>query len=462
MTRKLLFMNEKIEPKILLRNLKSRNSSLLADKNSKCLNHEQLSEISSRLSCSSMSQKENESNTSRPNSCFLFENQTSISRNSSSNLNETLIRSNSSLKNVNRIVTSFDELCELKPGSRIPIDIQNPNSQNQFVSNIPNNINKTNSNNRETSFRSMKNFNNLLSYTDHNLNDTESTINFSKLLINANKNKSEISYKMNLTTSNDEELPTPVNNSNGTSTNTINRKYFSFLTTNKLFSSSLSINEPKLRVHNNQLIDENDLKQRRMSNTQKEEILDGLSTSPSTSSTSTTNSDSGCGCSIARSSILSNLDQNDAHIEPLTLPISSNFEYSSSRSSPLSSHKIESDSSSDFNTNSDQFNVGKCKKVLTILFDYVSNGFKVKKNDIVKIIRDYDENLYLVAVISNGAIGFIPKEYTVDLEEIKQRVAQNQNAFLGQEKLIKNCSNFSFNSRFNSIEKNFNFKLTKL
>jgi hypothetical protein len=153
-------------------------------------------------------------------------------------------------------------------------------------------------------------------------------------------------------------------------------------------------------------------------------------------------------------------------MDGLTVPISSNFEYSSSHSSPTNSHKLESDSSSESNSNPVQFNNEKRKKVLTILFDYVSNGFQVKKNETVKVIRDYDENLYLVASTSNGAIGFIPKEYTVDLEEIKHRVAQNQNSFLQQERQMKSFSNLSLNSRFksieNSIKNSFNLKLTKL
>ena len=465
MTRKLLFMNEKIEPKPLLRNLKAKNSSL-ADKETNCLFNEQANKFS-RLSFSSISQKENDSNgNSRPNSCFLYENKSSLSRHPSSNLNEI------SIQKIHRIVTSFDELCDESPGSRNPIDIQHSNNQNQSFSNFPNNthkykINSNVSTNRETSFGSINNFNNFLSYNEHNPNEIESTINFSKLLINANRNKNEISSKVNLSQLNDEEMSNPVNNS------TINRKYFSFLTTNKLFSSSLNINEPKLRVHNNQLIDENDSKQQRMSaNPKKEEVINvvaGLSSSPSSSSTSASNSDSGCGCSIARSSILSNLDllnHNEPHMDLLTVPISSNFEYSSSHSSPSTSPKLESDSSSELNITSVQFNEEKRKKVLTILFDYVSNGFQVKKNDTVKVIRDYDENLYLVAAISNGSIGFIPKEYTVDLDEIKHRVVQNQNAFLGHEKQMQPLSNFSFNSRFKSIENNiknsFNFKLTKL
>lgn len=50
----------------------------------------------------------------------------------------------------------------------------------------------------------------------------------------------------------------------------------------------------------------------------------------------------------------------------------------------------------------------------------------VRKGEQVKVIRDYDESYYLVAAISTGRIGFIPKDYTVDLKEIRNRVKQQQ------------------------------------
>ena len=502
-----------------------------------------------------------------------------------------------------KIVTSFDELCKLKARSRTPIDIQQLNNQ-QIASNFNSsssktslntqqhnhrksstNFNASNTSNRESSLLNSSSNSGCFNYLNNSHNSiataSQATINFSQLI-----NKSDT--KLNKT-----ELKPIIKNSPISSASEVasNRKYFSFLTNNKLFSSSFNINEPKLRIHNNQLIDENDFQPTSNSNehlnlgrfSEKEnanlETIFGLSSS---SSSSGANSDSGCGCSIARSSILSNLDQNEAKTSPETnsdliakaksLRLSeqwSNLESSSSSSSSSASaspttcsptsnpdrnilqkttnnelaNKVELIceqvlSHAKLNKKNDSYNnvsvsemikqnsseltkstatnrhstigieqiisnIGSNTKhknaeldwlqrrsnldlsknfssqtslkaaakarVLTVLFDYESNkpsvnnansaGFSVKKGETVKVIRDYDEKFYLVAT-QEGKIGFIPKDYTVDLKELKLRLKQN----LKENKYMSN-SNFNLNSDLsisNSYNQIFNLKLTQL
>ncbi|RNA27153.1 hypothetical protein BpHYR1_028974 [Brachionus plicatilis] len=73
-------------------------------------------------------------------------------------------------------------------------------------------------------------------------------------------------------------------------------------------------------------------------------------------------------------------------------------------------------------------------KILTVLFDYESRGkeilgnkvvFSVKKGQLVKVLRDYDKDFHLVAKCTDNSIGFLPKDYTVDLVEVKNKVLKN-------------------------------------
>ena len=482
MTRKLSYINDEIEQKNLLRNLKSKIFSEKAIKSSRSA--QQTNEYSSLAHIENKSNSFNMRPDKQRRQSFAELNQTLTKSAPSSNLeaNQKLAR---------KIVTSFDELCELKARCRTPIDIQHTSSQSQPFSCPPNNKCKANRNSfssftREVNFGSIGHIGNFLSGGETSSNDNDSTINFSKLITNANRHKHDVTSTRNSTLLHDEsETNISHADNHNNNNNTLNRKYFSFLTTNKLFSSSLSINEPKLRIHKNQLVDENDLKQKSHleSSIAKEKTLQTVTHVMSTSS-SASNSDSGCGCSIARSSILSNsdlLNQNEMSGDTLTVPILSNFEFTSSSCSPSNSDKLESlsnfesvnlsaNKTSDNTLKKDsEFNVKTIskpsddrKKVLTILFDYASNGFQVRKMDNVKVIRDYDENLYLVACMSNGNIGFVPKEYTVDLTELKERINQN---FLIQQKTQSTLLSSSFKNCL-SNEQNFtncvNLKLTQL
>ena len=89
----------------------------------------------------------------------------------------------------------------------------------------------------------------------------------------------------------------------------------------------------------------------------------------------------------------------------------------------------------------------KNTKLLTILFDYVdsnnfnSTRFSVSKGESVYLIRELNEKFYLVLKANTGTLGYIPKDYTIDLKEIKRKLKNN---------LKKQAT------------KNFNTKLTQL
>jgi hypothetical protein len=118
-------------------------------------------------------------------------------------------------------------------------------------------------------------------------------------------------------------------------------------------------------------------------------------------------------------------------------------------------------------------------KILTIIFDYQepvmsssnlknNKKFNVLKGQNVKVICDYDENYYLVAKMrdtnnneneefnSHNQIGFIPKEYTIDLNEIKQKALQ-----MNSSNYFSNRHSLSCQNRINNMKK-LNLKLTKL
>ena len=71
-------------------------------------------------------------------------------------------------------------------------------------------------------------------------------------------------------------------------------------------------------------------------------------------------------------------------------------------------------------------------RYLTVIFDYESaaaspNGarFSATKGETVKVLRDYDEMYFLVACCATNKIGFIPKDHTIDMHEITQRLGSN-------------------------------------
>jgi hypothetical protein len=66
-------------------------------------------------------------------------------------------------------------------------------------------------------------------------------------------------------------------------------------------------------------------------------------------------------------------------------------------------------------------------KQLTILFDYCNNNtdFYVKQGEIVNLIRDLNDKFYVVSKIIDGKLGTVPKDYTIDMKEIKYKVKLN-------------------------------------
>ncbi len=85
------------------------------------------------------------------------------------------------------------------------------------------------------------------------------------------------------------------------------------------------------------------------------------------------------------------------------------------------------------NSTQQQHNIKRKKntKVLTILFDYEdlknfnSAKFSVSKGESVYLIREFNEKYYLVLKVNNGTLGYIPKDYTIDLKEIKRKLKYN-------------------------------------
>lgn len=121
-------------------------------------------------------------------------------------------------------------------------------------------------------------------------------------------------------------------------------------------------------------------------------------------------------------------------------------------------------------------------KILTVLFDYESKGkeilgnkvvFSVKKGDLVKVLRDYDKDFHLVAKCSDNSIGFLPKDYTVDLVEVKNKVIKNSlmvatasavqstNCLSKSKRNSIGCNNNNMNRNYENSN-NPLFKLTKL
>ncbi len=70
--------------------------------------------------------------------------------------------------------------------------------------------------------------------------------------------------------------------------------------------------------------------------------------------------------------------------------------------------------------------LAKDQRALTVLFDYESKNFSLRKGEVVKVLRDYDSEYFLVAKTEkNAAIGFVPKDFTIDFVELEKRVQKN-------------------------------------
>ena len=92
--------------------------------------------------------------------------------------------------------------------------------------------------------------------------------------------------------------------------------------------------------------------------------------------------------------------------------------------------------------NQQQVKPKKRTKILTILFDFEDNNnlnskkFSVSRGETVFLIREFNEKYYLVLKVNNGTLGYIPKDYTIDLKEIKRKLKkqslQNFNTKLTQ------------------------------
>ncbi|CAF0893893.1 unnamed protein product [Brachionus calyciflorus] len=107
-----------------------------------------------------------------------------------------------------------------------------------------------------------------------------------------------------------------------------------------------------------------------------------------------------------------------------------------------------------------QENTNKNSKYLTVLFDYESHGkevlnskvvFSVKKGELVKVLRDYDDNFHLVAKCSDNKIGFLPKDYTVDLVEVKNKVIKKNSILFAENANYVSSSEISSNINNNKI-----------
>lgn len=349
--------------------------------------------------------------------------------------NEILISESNQRKFKSKIVTSFDELQNLKAGSRLPVDISN------FKGDLNVSSPKTNNSTNDTivtKTTTKPNSKHTLMSSRDRLSDNE----ILRRLKNLSKT-TQVAQKTKVV------LPTqniePEINSN--------RKYFSFMTTNKQFNelAQRQTCEQKYKQSKQEL----DIALQKTSELSVRRLNNRYSSS-STSSTSS-GSDSGCGSSIiARTSILS--DSNE-----FQQPELENTSTSSLSSGPVQNlcdnnntslnenvknlcgkifakNEVTKNSrrSSQSREHLDQ-SVGslcspkKSNKYVTILFDYettcrsfsgVQSKFAVSKGQRVKVLRNYERD-FLVATEVDSQIGFVPKDYTVDLKEVEERFKLN-------------------------------------
>ena len=433
------------------------------------------------------------SNEQNSEEIITSKNETHITSNSKSNILDKAIFELKT-KTPKKIVTTFEELANLKAGYRYPIDIKNPpqsltNVQTSSTSSSQNSMFKSSITQSRCSLHLPVPNNDLSAFKFTSLSNQTSTVN---IIDNAK---------------------TILNSQN-------NRRYFSLITNNKLFNEfNKSSQELRLKIVNNQLI--NELDEENLQESQQDLVKQGCMSSTSSNS----GSDSGCGSSIARSSILSTTDidlspkssleelsenfrkldltnkinenvvkpdTNKEDEEDIKMKIKtkcekfynkmkktkSNFDLNKNESvddACIKSNKNVNKKArhSAIGTENHQTDIlfnqskplnKKKEKILTVLFDYNTDylngmkkrGFSLKKGETVKVIRDYDETYYLVATTNSGEIGFVPKEYTVDMKEIRHRYKKN----LKQQKMQQPV-NDSYISDSNSTNV-FNLKLTRL
>ncbi len=205
-----------------------------------------------------------------------------------------------------------------------------------------------------------------------------------------------------------------------------NRKYFSFMTTNKQFNA---ITQNRRSMESSYMPKVKPLREFDQMN-----MTNRLSSSSSASSTcSQVGSDSGCGSSIAaRSSILSDCNEAAENEMYVTTRMKSLCEKIlaknlSAKNTGLEKPVVNAEKSEEIPKKTQR------SKLVTILFDYetisksysgVQSFFKVSKGEKVKVLRDYERD-FLVATIPDGRVGFVPKDYTVDLKEVEKRFKSN-------------------------------------
>jgi hypothetical protein len=439
---------------------------------------------------------------------------------SSNSISSPNMHSSSLVSQPRLVIKSFDQLRGLQARSRQPIDIpqQLDSAKLSLAATMPTqSILRTNSVNTDIISKSSSTFASQ---------DRSRTSNNTAILSSLNqlvRSESSVSHIMS-------DVTTPKLNAQPACNET--RKYFSFLTTNKSFKNSFQkLNEPKLKIYKNQLIDENDSTSTQHSKStpiMPRIVAEQFNSTVKSSTRSPNGTDSGCGSSLARSSILSSTDGHlsissdksssannsdissdsiDKEEQPMPVLISLSSSTSSTCSSvhspsgdnsnasksysfkhicdkiynsreennvSMSSPKnilpsynnlrrvssvqastigyekttsiinpetdiltIEDNNScsEDLSSRMEQLDIKKKRrkpKTLTVLFDYESYAtnplnrserkltFAVKKGESVKVIRDYDEQYFLVSTFENGQIGFVPKDYVVDLEEVKE------------------------------------------
>ena len=383
------------------------------------------SSTSSLSNCDSLQTSSAKTNNSLTTSNFVDSKKLYNINHSASN--ESILSDKFSQKrSKNKTITTLEELQNMKPGSRQPVDIANFNGDLKVSSPTTNCTKATKISPKHT----------IMSSNDR-LSDYE--------IIRRLKNLSKTTHATQKT-----KIVLPTHNDQTEN----NRKYFSFMTTNKEFNEIAQRQtfdqkynkQPKQELEDSALLKSTELSFKRQNNRYS---------SSSSSSTTSSGSDSGCGSSVNnRTSILSECNefqQDEANISNYS-PLSSTFgpvqnlcdntyfnenvkslcgkiftRNDTSKNSQRSSPSCEKDQSVS------RVCGKKSTKFVTILFDYettcrsfngVQSKFCVKKGQRAKVLRDYERDL-LVATETDSQIGFVPKDYTVDLKEVEERFKLN-------------------------------------
>lgn len=251
-----------------------------------------------------------------------------------------------------------------------------------------------------------------------------------------------------------------------------NRKYFSFLTTNKSFLDKSRVTAP---AFNNRLENVYAKVPARISENDTSDTLDDVATNRSSFLTTTDDtihsnrcSDLGTYNSVsddiysssASSTSLDNKVTEESEVKSVGYRKSASYDTQCSYFKPAhrlfhnkASFRIQKNSETIRTRQTPPLTVTsslkghrpvnlvnsetKCcsasPKYLIVLLDYDSHAvnpmnksqtklmFSVRKGEIVKVLRDYDGKYFLVSASRTGLIGFLPKSYTVDLDEIRSK-----------------------------------------